>query len=70
MSGEHVHRWKQVAKTYAPPVRPLVGGSIAANIVEKMMFGVTTILWECEDGRCSETRKEEMLGAELDKENR
>ena len=65
-SGEqHIHRWKQIAKTYAPPVRPIVGGTIAANIVEKMMFGVTTILWECED--CSETRKEEMLGAELDK---
>ena len=56
----HKHDWKVVAKTYTGNAREI--GLAKAPFAERILFGVTTILWEC--GVCHEIRREEMLGKE------
>ena len=58
----HTHNWKKIKETYAPPV-VISFGSAPTSLVEKLYFGITTILWECE--RCQAIKKEEMLGKEI-----
>lgn len=64
--AKHVHRWNKVKETYAPSMKEQgwenfnVGQNV--ELGEKMAFGVTTILWECDDIGCDKIRKEEMLG--------
>jgi len=62
----HMHTWVLTAQTYAPPSTiNLSGGNMDIKdpkTFEKLAFGVTTLLWECE--KCTETKKEEMLGSD------
>lgn len=60
----HRHDWKIIARTYAGSAfdNGLIKGN---NLTEKMLMGVTTILWECQI--CHQTKKEEMLGKEVKK---
>lgn len=56
------HTWSLAAKTYARPrldlsILQLINGST----LEKALFGVTTTVWENENG---ETRREEFLGSD------
>lgn len=52
----HRHDWKKIARTYAEPsgkINSLNGNSPEIiKLVEKIDFGVTTILWECQDSKC------------------
>ncbi len=57
----HKHNWIKIETTYAPPVSNMF--SVEGNwseTVEKLKFGLTTILWEC--SICQKIRKVEMLG--------
>jgi hypothetical protein len=74
MSWFHRHRWKQIERTYVPPSAQIptfdrVEGREAVVAafahVRTAQFGVTTIVWECEDPACSKTRKVEMLGKSI-----
>ena len=58
----HKHKWKKISRTFAGPVAGEIEGRGVGRYLEKMAFGVTTILWECEV--CQELRKEELLGKE------
>ena len=56
------HQWSVVARTYAPP-RVITGGvEMSEYLAERLLFGVTTVLLQCD--RCKATRKEEMVGKE------
>ena len=57
----HTHNWKKIKETYAPPV-PINLDQASGILIERLYFGVTTILWECE--KCQALKKEEMLGKE------
>ena len=62
----HKHQWEEIARTYAPPkgnTTKISATGSTTGLAEKMLFGVTTIMWECQI--CSEIRKEEMLGKEV-----
>lgn len=63
----HKHTWKEIARTYAEPhvgtVNVERGGT--QELLERMAFGVTTILWECQDPGCKKLRREELLGKEV-----
>ena len=54
----HKHDWKIIAKTYTGNAQEV--GLQSAPYEERIIFGVTTILWECQI--CHQIRKEEMLG--------
>lgn len=54
------HNWQLVGKTYAPPSVAKEG--MTAETLEKVLFGVTTLLWECTI--TGDTRKEELLGSD------
>jgi len=60
---KHQHGWKIVGKTYAPPSNISVGGDVPAEVLERITFGVTTLLWECP---CGETKLVELLGNDDD----
>ena len=64
----HTHEWEIVAKTYASPIKDSSVANIqtatAANLSEKILFGVTILLWQCLV--CKIFRKEEMLGSDTD----
>jgi hypothetical protein len=59
------HKWEKIAKTFAPPHSLGRGEKIKGDdsTIERYMSGVTTIMYKCE--KCSEIRKEEMLGREV-----
>jgi len=57
------HQWKEIARTYAEPYLGDIKGWISNGTFERHMFGLTTILWECQI--CHKIRKEEMLGKEI-----
>ncbi len=62
----HQHLWKVVGKTYAPAANINIASgnmSIPEKVLEKAIFGVTTLLWEC---ICGETKREELLGSDED----
>ena len=58
MSIFHKHKWKEIARTYAGKD----GGDISGTgrLVERVILGLTTILWECKE--CQKIKREEMLG--------
>ena len=60
----HHHTWKVIGKTYAPPSNLSIEKTdISGATLEKAMFGLTTILWECP---CGETKQVELLGNDED----
>ena len=60
----HTHEWEVVSKTYAPPAKNISvnNSQVDKDTVEKTLFGITTILWQCLV--CKDFRKEEMLGSD------
>lgn len=63
--SKHQHLWKIFGKTYAPPTNLNLTNvqNIPSEIIERAMFGLTTLLWEC---NCGETKREELLGSDED----
>ncbi len=61
-SGECSHQWEFATKTYAPAIRPIANSNIDLKILQKMLFGVTTYMWQCK--HCGASRIEEMLGTD------
>lgn len=65
------HEWLEIKETYAPPKGHLVErlrGVNVSDFFERLIYGVTTILWECK--KCHKIRKEEMLGKGVKDDNR
>ena len=61
----HKHDWKIISKTFAPPItHGIEVERMSEDFMNKLVHGVTTILWECQDKNCKQIRKEEMLGKE------
>ena len=58
----HRHNWVKIKETYVEP-RTFESASISAYLAERILAGLTTILWEC--SICHKIRKEEMLGKEV-----
>lgn len=60
----HKHKWKIIDKTYAEPVGThgsySFGPVVSKELLQRTLFGLTTVLWECEI--CHKLRREEMLG--------
>lgn len=58
------HDWQVVSKFYGPPRKDISAEGVPADklTLEKALFGVTTVLWEC--SVCGNLRKEEMLGTD------
>lgn len=56
----HKHKWVKIKETYAEPGEEVRGRGMSQDFIKSLMFGLTTILWECEI--CHKIRKEEMLG--------
>lgn len=54
------HRWREIATTYAPPVASSIQGALDMATAKSVMFGVTTLVWECQD--CGKLRRLECLG--------
>ena len=59
----HKHNWKEILRTETPPVKISKAKGSSDNLLERICFGLTTILWECKE--CQKIRKEEMLGKEV-----
>lgn len=59
-SGQH--DWQLVARSYAPPARQIPPQVTDRDILDRAMFGVTTLLWQ--DMITGQTKKEEMLGSD------
>lgn len=57
----HKHNWIKIKETYAYGQSINTEGISSTNC-ERLLFGLTTILWEC--SICQKIRKEEMLGKE------
>lgn len=60
----HVHTWELITKTLARPRRDVDASKLPETLAQKVLFGVTTLIWECHD--CGESKAEEVLGAEED----
>lgn len=61
------HRWQLVSKSYAPPrndVSSIVNLNLPPETLEKLLCGVTTYYWECQN--TGKVRKEELLGSDVD----
>lgn len=58
------HQWQLTSRSYAPPVRNYSGDltKLPQPLVEKLLLGVTTYLWECLI--TGETKKEEIIGSD------
>jgi hypothetical protein len=56
----HKHKWKEIARTYSESKIESLDRARATLFFEKLIHGVTTILWKCEE--CQRIRKEELLG--------
>ncbi len=67
MFKRHNHKWKEMLRTYSPPRMDNITRMDNSDIFssQKMIHGVTTILWECQDVECQELRKEELLGKSI-----
>ena len=55
------HDWQLVAKSYAPPIKDTTNIS-DPKLMEKALFGVTTLLWQCTI--TGQTKIEEMIGSD------
>lgn len=55
------HEWQLVATTYAPPIKNIQPNVTDTHLLEKALFGVTTLIWECKI--TGEVRTEEVIGS-------
>lgn len=58
----HNHDWKEIERTFTGTAKLGDSWGYSSEEIERFLFGVTTILWECQDKSCRKLRKEEMLG--------
>jgi hypothetical protein len=58
----HRHKYVEIERFYAPMVAHLKGGNLRKKVLEKLLFGVTTIRFEC--SICGKQRFKEVLGKE------
>ena len=60
----HKHEWDLFSKTYGQAKGNFDArtAEMPQDLMEKILFGVTTLLWKCV--LCSETKKEEVLGTD------
>ena len=57
----HRHKWVEIERFHAEPVVKLkVGTCLEPFEFQKLVMGVTTILYECR--RCGKQRRREILG--------
>lgn len=57
----HKHQYKEIARTICKPVSiPNREFETTQSMANKMLFGETTILWEC--AKCLRLRKETLSG--------
>jgi hypothetical protein len=63
----HKHKWEIIAKIYAPPNTPVGFECNDMTTVNRVLFGYTTIIFQCSDPNCRKLRREEMLGTEMEK---
>jgi len=57
----HYHKWKEIARMYAPPYSgDIKSEKMSYDFAKTLFLGITTILWECEI--CHNIRREELLG--------
>jgi hypothetical protein len=58
------HKWQLTSRSYAPPVRNYNGDltKLPQPLVEKLLLGVTTYLWECLI--TGDMKKEEIIGSD------
>lgn len=54
------HKWKVVSTSYAPPIKEFYPSVLLNWREEKILHGVTTLIWNCE--KCQKIREKEMLG--------
>ena len=57
------HDWVLCFGCYAPPV-PLTFAGAGSRLTEEMLFGVTSLLWEC--SKCQAVRNERLLGQKVE----
>lgn len=62
----HVHRWMEIARTYAPPAPAGVSATgVPGETASMWVFGVTTFVFRCSDEACGELKKIEALGQQV-----
>ncbi len=59
---QHDHQYDLVLKTYAPPKPEYLKEGLSESIVEKLLFGITMLLWRCVI--CNNSKKEEIIGTD------
>ncbi|RLI55087.1 MAG: hypothetical protein DRP09_11035 [Candidatus Thorarchaeota archaeon] len=60
----HKHKWIEIARTYSPSIFERRLNKVKIDVLtDELSHGVTEILWEC--AKCQETKKESLLGKEL-----
>ena len=59
---EHIHQWEIVMKTYAPPHTNININSPSPELLQKTLFGITTLLFKCV--LCPALKQEEVLGTD------
>jgi len=66
--GYHRHDWKRTGTAYAPPVSIKTAGEFecSEHLVERMTWGVTTLLYECQYRGCGQSKTIEILGKLVD----
>lgn len=55
-----IHSWKIIKETSTPRLEINKIPTCSEYLAERLLGGVTTILWEC--SKCQKTKKEEVLG--------
>ena len=59
----HKHEWNIILKTSVPPAKtPAKIEDVSEALVEKSLFGMTVILWQCVV--CANTKQEAVLGTD------
>lgn len=66
---DHKHEWELILKTYAAPRHDvnLNDANITQDFLEKMLFGLTILVWACVV--CKEVRESKVLGSDEDRLN-
>ena len=57
------HKWKELARTYVPPLPSPFDFTCSELMAERLLSGLTTIVLQCQ--KCQVTRREECLGKEV-----
>ena len=59
----HTHQWELLLKTYSSPkILGQIAQSVSESVLQKALFGFTTLHWQCKVG--GETKTEELLGSD------